>query len=331
MANRSLLWMLAIGMAVSPLSGGCAADPDAGMGAETGLRTADGRPDLEGVWTNATITPFERGTPFAYSGGVSPPEADAEKEFFTEEEAARFAELSLEGRERFGYVARSLDAGEGLLSTRQSSLVVDPPNGRVPIKASAESVRDHNREREADDYLHTGPWDRCISRGVPGSMFPAGYNNAYRIVQTPDSVVILHEVIHDVRVIPVTDRPHIDTDIRQWMGDARGHWEGDTLVVDTTNFNDRGSIASSTAGARLKGVPVSDALHVVERYTRLSEDELLWEVTVDDPEMYDRPWTVSMPLTRDPDYVMYEYACHEGNRALPLMLRGARVDEASRR
>ena len=183
--------------------------------------------------------------------------------------AARFAELSLEGRERFGYVARSLDAGEGLLSTRQSSLVVDPPNGRVPIKASAESVRDHNREREADDYLHTGPWDRCISRAVPGSMFPAGYNNAYRIVQTPDSVVILHEVIHDVRVIPVTDRPHIDTDIRQWMGDARGHWEGGTLVVDTT--------------------------------------------------------------TRDPDYVMYEYACHEGNRALPLMLRGARVDEASRR
>ena len=332
MANRSLLWALAIGMAVSPLSGGCAADPDAGMGAAgTGLRRADGRPNLEGVWTNATITPFERGTPFAYSGGVRPPEADAEKEFFTEEEAARFAELSLEGRERFGYVARSLDAGEGLLSTRQSSLVVDPANGRVPIKASAESVRDHHREREADDYLNTGPWNRCISRGVPGSMFPAGYNNAYRIVQTPDSVVILHEVIHDVRVIPVTDRPHIDTDIRQWMGDARGHWEGDTLVVDTANFNDRGSIASSTAGASLKGVPVSEALHVVERYTRLSEDELLWEVTVDDPEVYDRPWTVSMPLTRDPDYVMYEYACHEGNRALPLMLRGARVDEASRR
>ena len=320
MANRSLLCALAIGVAMAPLSAGCTASQD-----ETDW------PDFEGVWTNATITPFERGTPFAYSGGVRAPESAAEREFFTEEEASRFAALTLEGRERFGYVARSLDAGTGLLSTRQTSLVVDPPNGRVPVKAWAESARDSNKQREADDYLHTSVWDRCITRGVPGSMFPAGYNNAYRIVQTADAIVILYEVIHDVRVIPVTDRPHIDADIRQWMGDARASWEGDTLVVHTTNFNDRGMIASSSAGARLKGVPVSDGLHVVERFTRLSEDELLWEVTVEDPEVYERPWTVSMPLTRDPDYVMYEYACHEGNRALPLMLRGARVEEATAR
>ncbi len=320
MATRSVVLALAIGVAAAPLSGGCGAGP-----AEIA------RPSLEGVWTNATITPFERGTSFAYSGGVTPTESVADREFFTEEEAARYAALSLEGRERFGYVARSLDAGTGLLSTRQTALVVDPPNGRVPVKTWAESVPVRNREREADDYLYTSVWDRCITRGIPGSMFPAGYNNAYRIIQTDDAVVILHEVIHDVRVILVDDRPHVDDNIRLWMGDARGHWEGDTLVVETTNFNDKGTIASSTAGARMKGVPVSEAHRVVERYTRLSEDELLWEVTVEDPEVYERPWTVSMPLTRDPDYVMYEYACHEGNRALPLMLRGARVEEASRR
>ena len=143
--------------------------------------------------------------------------------------------------------------------------------------------------------------------------------------------MILYEMIHDVRVIPVTDRPHIDDNVRQWMGDARARWEGDTLVVNTTNFNNKGMIASSGGGGRLKGVPVSGALHVVERFTRVSEDELLWEVTVEDPEVYERPWTVSMPLTRDPDYVMVEYACHEGNRDGQILLSGARLEESLRR
>ena len=331
MTKRFVLVALAMSVAVAPLSGGCAAGQgqSESQGTWTVPRTADGQPDLEGIWTNATITPFERGTAFVYSGGVASPESAAEREFFTEEEAARFAALALEGRERFGYVARSLDAGTGLLSTRQTSLVVDPPDGLVPIKAWAESDRDHNKMHESDDFLNMTGWDRCISRGVPGSMFPAGYNNAYRFVQTPDTVVILYEVIHDVRIIPVTDQPHIDADIRQWMGDARARWEDDTLVVTTTNFNDKGMISTSSAGARLKGIPVSNAHEVVERFTRLSEDELLWEMTVEDPEVYDRPWTVSMPLTRDPDYVMYEYACHEGNRALPLLLRGARIQPSS--
>ena len=325
MTNPSLLVAWVIGVALVPLSGGSADAQDTAEETWTVPRTADGQPDLEGVWTNATITPFERGNNFAYSG-VAAPESGAEKASFTEEEGALFAAQTAADREaNFGYVNRSLDAGTHLLSTRQTSLVVDPPNGRVPVKEWAEADRDYNKVRENEDYRHMSVWDRCVTRGIPGSMFPAGYNNAYRIIQSPDAIVILYEMIHDVRVIPFADRPHIDDDIRQWMGDARAHWEDDTLVVTTTHFNNRGMIASSGGGGRMKGVPVSEALHVVERFTRVSEEEILWEVAVEDPKVYERPWTVSMPLTRDPDYVMFEYACHEGNRDVPLLMRGARV------
>ncbi len=325
MTNPSLLVAWVIGVALVPLSGGSADAQGTAEETWTAPRTADGQPDLEGVWTNATITPFERGNNFAYSG-VAAPESAAEKASFTEEEGALFAAQTAADREaNFGYVNRSLDAGTHLLSTRQTSLVVDPPNGRVPVKEWAEADRDYNKVRESEDYRHMSVWDRCVTRGIPGSMFPAGYNNAYRIIQSPDVIVILYEMIHDVRVIPFTDRPHIDDDIRQWMGDARAHWEDDTLVVTTTHFNNRGMIASSGGGGRMKGISVSEALHVVERFTRVSEEEILWEVTVEDPEVYERPWTVSMPLTRDPGYVMFEYACHEGNRDVPLLMRGARV------
>ena len=329
---RSAVVTGAMAAAMAAPGGEGAAGQDAtSEGASTAPRAADGRPDLEGVWTNATITPFERGTYFAYSG-VAVPESAADRAFFTEEEGARFAALTAADREAsFGYVNRSLDAGTQLLSTRQTSLVVDPPNGRVPVQAWAEAQRDDNRARQRDDYRRMTVWDRCLTRGVPGSMFPAGYNNAYRFIQTPDAVIILYEMIHDVRVIPITDRPHLDDRVRLWMGDARARWEGDTLVVETTNFNDGGMIASSGGGGRMKGIAVSEALHVVERFTRVSEDELLWEVTVEDPAVYDGRWTVSMPLTRDPDYVMFEYACHEGNRDVPLLLRGARLEESSGR
>ena len=331
MTRGHRLPVVGVGLVAALSVGSAAAQDTATDETWTAPRTAGGQPDIEGVWTNATITPFERGTYFSYSG-VAVPESAADRRFFTAEEEARFAALTAADREAsLGYVNRSLDAGTRLLSTRQTSLVVDPPSGRVPVKAWAESARDRNKAREADDYRHMSVWDRCLTRGVPGSMFPAGYNNAYRFVQTPDAIVIVYEMIHDVRVIPITDRPHIDDDVRLWMGDARGHWDGNTLVVETRNFNDRGMIASSGGGGRMKGIPVSAALHVVERFTRVSEDELLWEVTVNDPEVYERPWTVSMPLTRDPDYVMFEYACHEGNRDVPLLLRGARSAEGALR
>ena len=294
-------------------------------------RTPDGRPDLQGVWTNATITPFERGNTMPYSG-VAFPESAADKLFFTEEESARLEAQTVAGRPAvLGAYNVWMDSGNRLLSTRQTSLVVDPSDGRVPVKAWAAAAREHDISRQRDEYNAMSTWDRCITRGVPGSMLPTGYNNAYRIMQTPDDVVILHEMIHDARVIPVTDRAHVDEGLELWMGDARAHWEGDTLVVDTTNFNDRTMIVTSSRDGRLKGLPVGDAMHVVERFTPLSEDEILWEVTVDDPDVYDRPWTLSMPLTRAPDYVMYEYARHEGNQDVAIYLGGGRAEELTSR
>ena len=295
-------------------------------------RTADGHPDLQGMWGNKTLTPIERR------------DGDAGKAFLTDEEMANInqrrvvdeqarddapAQRYEAGGNVGGYGSYWLDSGDTVLSTGQTSMVVDPPDGRAPIKAWALEAKAYNLAHEGDHYQHISVWDRCLSRGVPGSMLPAGYNNAYRIVQTPGHVAIQHEMIHDVRIIPLSDRPHISGDIRQWMGDARAHWDGDVLVVETRNFHNRGWIASSFAGGRLKGIPTSKALHVVERYERVSEDTIMWTVTVTDPNVYTQPWTISMPLTRDPSYVIYEYACHEGNWAVAGSLGGARVQEAT--
>ena len=210
-------------------------------------------------------------------------------------------------------------------------MVVDPPDGRVPVKPWAEAARAHNIDHVGDSYVHMSVWDRCLSRGVPGSMFPAGYNNAYRILQTPDHVTIIYEMIHDVRIIPLDNRPHIDRDIKLWMGNSRAHWDGDTLVVETRNFHNRGWIASSAAGGRIKGIPTSKALYVVERFTRVSDDTIMWDMTVEDPNVYTRPWTVSMPLTHRPNYQMFEYACHEGNWAVRNALSGSRAVERAAR
>ncbi len=342
MNNRSLLSTVAMAcVAVLVLAVATAAGQEATPADKwQPSRTAEGHPDLQGLWTNATITPFERGSSFTYSG-VAVPESVASKEFFTAEEIAAFEAQTVgrrienDGRARAGgvgsYNTHWLDAGTQFLSTRQTSLVVDPPDGRVPVKAWAEMVRDYNREHRDDHYRHMSVWDRCISRGVPGSMFPAGYNNAYRILQVPGYVVILHEMIHDARIIPLDDRPHVDDNIRQWMGDSRARWEGDTLVVDTRNFHGRGWIANSGGGGRMKGIPASERLHVVERFTRVSEDTLMWEVRVDDPNVYHGPWTISMPLTRDPGYVQFEYACHEGNLAVTNTLGGGRALDAQGR
>jgi hypothetical protein len=307
------------------LSGAVNAQPDSGW---VNARTADGQPDLQGVWINPTITPIER------------PAALAEKEFLTDDEIAAMEARTAANRARAeaninvaaggnigGYNQFWLDSGDTVLSTGQTSLIVDPPNGRAPIRASAEAARDYGFAHIEDNYIYHSVWDRCITRGVPGSMLPAGYNNAYRIVQTPDTVTIIYEMIHDVRVIPLKKRTHIDPKIKLWMGDSVAYWEGETLVIETTNFNDRGMIASSMAGGRLKGVPVTEELHVMERFTRVSQDTIIWEATVTDPEIYTQPFTISMPLTHDPEYVMYEYACHEGNHAIFNILSAGRAAE----
>ena len=294
-------------------------------------RTDDGQPDLQGLWGNKTLTPMER------------PDAVEGKAFLTDEEMAAINQRRIVDEQarndaparRYsaggavgGYGSYWLDSGDTVLSTGQTSLIVDPPDGRAPIKPWALEAKAYNLAHNGNHYRHMSVWDRCLSRGVPGSMLPAGYNNAYRIVQTPDHIAILHEMIHDVRIIPLSAGPFIDDGIRQWMGDARAHWDGDVLVVETKNFHNRGWIASSAAGARLKGIPTSKALHVVERYQRLSANTILWTVTIEDPDVYTQPWTISMPLTAEPDYEIYEYACHEGNHAVPNALSGQRVIDA---
>jgi len=226
-----------------------------------------------------------------------------------------------------GYNQIWMDSGDTVLSTGQTSMIVDPPSGRAPIRPEAEAARDYGFAHVEDHWTNHTVWDRCITRGVPGSMLPAGYNNAYRIIQTPDNITIVHEMIHDVRVIPLRKTAHLDSRIKLWMGDSVAHWEGETLVVETTNYNNRGMIANSGAGGRLKGVPVSEELHVLERFTRTSADTIMWEARITDPENFTQPFTIAMPLTRDDDYVMYEYACHEGNHAIANILSAGRAGE----
>jgi hypothetical protein len=307
------------------LANGWAADAQTGPAPKwTAPRTPDGQPDLQGVWTNPTITPFER------------PAALADKPFLTEAEAAAIEHRTAENRaatDKMGplnsgsYNRFWFDDGTTVLSTRQTSLVVDPPDGRVPVRPSAEARRDDYAARNGDSYEFMSPWDRCITRGIPGAIFPAGYNNAYQIIQTPGYVTIVYEMIHDARIIPLNStRPRSARD-RTWMGDPRGRWEGDTLVVETTNFHDRGWIATSAAGGRIKGIPHTDKLRIVERFRRVAADTISYSVTIEDPDIYTRPWTVSFPLTADPGYRIYEYACHEGNYAIENILRGARALE----
>ena len=290
----------------------------------TAPKTPDGQPDLEGTWTNATITPFERPDNLANKPMLTPQEAtDLEK---------RAAENRVDRPPKPGDVGSYnqvwTDSGTKVVSTLQTSLVVDPPDGRVPVTPAAEAQRDYNAVHNSDSWEYMSVWDRCITRGMPAGMFPAGYNNAYQIVQTPGYVVILYEMIHETRSIPIDGRPHVSSNIRLWNGDSRGHWEGNTLVVDTTNYNNKGSIGTSAATNRIKGIPQSEALHVVERFTRSSPDTISYEVTIDDPPMYSRPWKVAFPLTRDDKYRIYEYACHEGNHAVENVLGGGRAADA---
>jgi hypothetical protein len=223
-----------------------------------------------------------------------------------------------------------LDSGTKVVSTRQTSLVVDPPDGRVPLTQEALSLQRAQTSSNTDAPEAMSIWDRCITRGVPGMFLPAGYNNAYRFIQTPGYVVIAAEMI-DTRIIPIDGRGHRPAHLRSMVGDSVGRWEGDTLVVETTNFDNRGWIATSAATGRIKGILTSETLKVVERFRREDADTIMYTVTLTDPKMYSRPWTVSIPLERDDTYQMYEYACHEGNHAVGNILRGARVMEAEKR
>jgi len=287
-------------------------------------RTPDGQPDLQGTWTNATLTPFER------------PAGLRDKTFLTDDEARRLEQQASDRRDEDGppragdvgsYNQFWFDSGNRVVATRRTSLVVDPPDGRVPLTPAAEAARDKNSAHERDSYEFMSVWDRCITRGVPAGMFPAGYNNAYQIVQTPGYVVIHYEMIHEARIIPIDGRPHVPGSVRLWNGDPRGRWDGDTLIVETTNYNSKGWIATQAAAGRIKGVPQTESLHVVERFTRVDANTIDYQATIEDPTMFTRPWTVAVPLQRDPTYQLFEYACHEGNRAVENILRDARALE----
>ena len=256
-------------------------------------RTADGQPDISGLWVNFDDTPFEASGPGRRPSDINPPEHWA-------------------------------DHGSPV-SARRRSMVVDPPDGLVPILPAAIAKRDDNFAKIGQDWIYETPWVRCITRGVPGGMFPAQYNNGYSIYQTPGYVVIVYEMIHDARIIPLDGRPHVGSSIRMWNGDPRGRWEGNTLVIDTTNYNDKGMIATSAASGRARGVATSDQMHVVERITPLDKDTLKYEVTITDPKNFARPWSVMMPLNRDEGYLMLEYGCQEGNYALPNELRAGKA------
>ena len=293
------------------------------------FRTAWGQPDLQGTWANSTITPLER--PAEFAG----------KEFLTAEEAASLEKQTVERgdadtRNQVGTdadVSRAYndfwwDRSTKVVKTRRTSLIVDPPDGKIPPltaeaqeRARLEPLRPAVRHmstggRGTDSWLDRGFWERCIIYG-PMPRLPRSYNPNLQIFQTQDYVAILYEMIHEVRIIPLDGRPHVGQNLRQWLGDSRGRWEGDTLVVETSNFSDKTNFRGS-----------AETLQLVERFRRLDEDTLMYEFTANDPSTWTRPWTAQIPMPRSAGQI-YEYACHEGNTGLPGILAGARFEEAA--
>ncbi len=292
-------------------------------------RLADGHPDLQGVWDYRTITPMQR------------PVELGTKAFFTEEEAAAFERSENQRLDRdnmdletgqsiypkggvIPYNEFWYDRGNKIVGTRRTSLIIDPLNGRFPAmtpegKKRADLIAGEQAATQlgrphADSYEDRPLQERCLAglnAGPP--MTPGAYNNNFQMFQTPGYVVILNEMIHDARVVPLDGRPH--GHIRQWRGDSRGHWEGDTLVVDTINFKRETSLPNSSANT-----------HLVERFTRTGADTLVYEFTVEDLSVWTRPWTAVVPM-RMSEEPIYEYACHEGNYAMASILAGERALE----
>ena len=312
---RPLLFLLAAVLALPALA---LAQGDA-------PRTAWGAPDLQGVWDFRTITPLQR------------PEDLGDKEFLTEEEASAREQAVIDrnielweadarrteaGGNVGGYNNFWMDRGTRVIGTRRTSLIIDPPNGRMPEMTEAGRARQAAGRGSFSDqiqssYTDFSNADRCLmgfNAGPP--ITPGGYNQNVQVFQTPDEVVLLTEMVHTVRVVPLDGRPSLDDSLAQWSGDSRGRWEGDTLVVETANFDVDRKWRGASAGMRL-----------VERFTRVDADTLEYEYTVTDPETWAAPWTVNLPMVRS-DLPLFEYACHEGNYSMETMLTGARTEAA---
>jgi hypothetical protein len=319
--------ILAAAIAVVSLAGGSPAaqtregGKPAAAKAWTATKTPWGDPDLQGLWTNTTTTPLER-----------LPEA-SEKTVLTDEErqalSQKVAERLDQDRPRPGQVVpyNEFWYERGVLNNR-TSLIVDPADGKLPPFTPAaqkrwDAVTAARKQNLSDSHLDRGAYDRCITRGVPGAMMPGFYNHNYHILQTPGYVVILVEMIHDARIIPVDGRPHLNGSIRQWLGDSRGRWEGSTLVVETTNVNDKVFERGAAHG-------YGGNMRFVERFTRVDADSIDYQFTVEDPTTFTKPWTVSAPMVKT-EGPIYEYACHEGNYAMTGILSGARAEEKERK
>lgn len=287
-------------------------------------RTPWGDPDLQGVWpaTEFASVPLER-----------PAELGTRNQLTDEELSVRAwrEQLRKEATEREGAGGPLGAPGHWVewgRTQRQASLIIDPADGRLPPPTSEASARASRQPRgTATGGPLRGPedftmWERCISRGALGSILPAQYNSGIDITQAPGYVVIRYEMVHDSRVIPLDGRQALSSAIQQYMGDARGHWEGDTLVVETRNFNGR-----TGPGLNGGGVPNTAAMVLTERFRRVSDDIMQYQATVRDPATWTAPWTVAFQLRRMPDYGMFEYACHEGNYGLRNALSATRAAE----
>lgn len=319
MQQRSRQWFRSIGWAVPMLVASSAAVAQV-------ARTPWGDPDLQGRWSNATLTPLQR------------PAELAGKEFFTPEEARAYvrermqalnADNTIDDVGAVGsYNEAWNDRGNDIVPTRRTSLVVEPADGRVP-PFTPEAQREHERnlayaeEHPADTPADRYLTERCIVFGGGAApMLPEPYNNNYYIVQTPDYVTIMAEINHEVRIIPIDGRPHFPEHVRQWVGDSRGHWEGDTLVVETKNQRTNRHFY----GVQMLNSVMSDEFRVVERFTRTAPDQIRYRATVHDPKVFTAPWTVEI-FMHPQEGPLVEYACHEGNYGLSGLLSAARADE----
>jgi hypothetical protein len=289
----------------------------AGAKAWTAPKTPWGDPDLQGTWSTDDL----RGVP------LQRPEEVAGRAELTDEEFARRAAQNDESRNRELNRAGAFRNDVGTRTFRMTSLIVDPPDGRMPPltpEAERRAALVAAIRRTAPASWHDRSfYDRCITRGVLGSVLPVIYGNGNQIVQAPGYVAISYEMVHDTRVIPLDGRAHVGPSLKQYLGDARGHWEGDTLVVETRNF-----LGNTTGiGPNGGGTPTSDAFRLVERFTRTASDVLMYEATIEDSKTYTRPWKLVLPLTTQPGYQVLPYECHEGNLALHNILSAARAEE----
>ena len=282
-------------------------------------RAPDGHPDLQGIWDFRSATALERPARFAGREFMTADEAIAYEKEAVEREDGRPPD---DGRtEQSVHPVWWLDYGKTVVKNHRTSLIVEPPDGKIPPqtaqgRARAAARRAAAREHgSADSYENRSLQERCITRGLPEVILPGPYNNNLQIVQTPGYVVLMTEMIHDARVVPTDGRPHNSSNVRSWMGDSRGRWDGDTLVVDTINFTDRTNFRGS-----------GQNLHLVERFTRIDADTVEYRFTLDDPTTWTKPWTVAYPIVKS-DGPIYEFACHEGNYGLRGILSGARYEE----